>query len=274
VPTRVAAIAAIVAGSVALAGSAGGEPARVSGPCSTHEYSYAGIAGQHPAYGAHTKLAALVAPSVEQGHVAAWIGMGGPGEGPAGTDEWIQVGLSAFPDSANSIYYEVARPHAAASYVQVTSGVPAGEQHRFAVLEMARRRSWWRVWVDGRPASPPIYLPGSHGMWAPVATAESWNGGARACNGYAFDFHQVSVATRAGGSWRRLGSGFVHHDIGYQVHEGSSFSSFLASAIFPYARTRTLVEGRKVVELPQPDPGDEPAGPPAAQPDDVGPNVP
>ena len=33
--------------------------------------------------------------------------VGGVGEGPNGSDSWIQVGLSAFPGSESALYYEV-----------------------------------------------------------------------------------------------------------------------------------------------------------------------
>ena len=32
-------------------------------------------------------------------HVAGWVGVGGPGLGPHGEDEWLQVGLATFGDS-------------------------------------------------------------------------------------------------------------------------------------------------------------------------------
>ena len=52
-------------------------------------------------------LEAVLPAWVSDGHVAAWVGVGGPGYGPKGADEWIQVGLSAFnADTTNHMYYE------------------------------------------------------------------------------------------------------------------------------------------------------------------------
>src|SRR6266536_6298283 len=51
---------------------------------------------------------AAQAPKVRDGHIAGWVGVGGVGEGPDGTDAWIQVGLSAFRgDWTSRMYYEV-----------------------------------------------------------------------------------------------------------------------------------------------------------------------
>ena len=55
------------------------------------------------------------------------------------------------------------------------------------------------------PASQPIYMPGSHHRWAPIATAESWDGGtAGQCNGFLYRFRQVSIAQAPGGGWQQL----------------------------------------------------------------------
>jgi hypothetical protein len=72
------------------------------------------------------------------------------------------------------------------------------------VLETARHANVWRVWVDGRPVSSPIWLPQSHGRLTPIAIAESFDGGAPACNRYAYSFRGVSLAGRPGGAWSRL----------------------------------------------------------------------
>ena len=34
-------------------------------------------------------------PRVAGGHVAAWVGVGGVGLGPNGTDQWLQVGFGS-----------------------------------------------------------------------------------------------------------------------------------------------------------------------------------
>src|SRR5947208_15846247 len=113
--------------------------------CAARPYSYAGFAAAQPASGVSATVTALSAPQVLNGHVAAWVGVGGPGAGPNGTDEWIQVGFSAFPGSAfSSLYYEVAQPHQAPRYNEVASGLPPGSTRKVAVVEVAGRTGWWR----------------------------------------------------------------------------------------------------------------------------------
>jgi hypothetical protein len=203
--------AVLTAGLLLPAGGA------VSSGCGANPYSYAGIQAPQRAFGAAAIVTALRPPGVADGHVAAWVGVGGVGLGPAGSDEWIQVGLSAFPDSGSAIYYEVARGGAEPRYVQVAQGIEIRQPHRFAVLEMAHRRSWWRVWVDGRPASPPIRLPRSHGAWSPQAVAESWSAGSGACNGYEYRFERLLTAHGPGGSWQLLDRGALVDRPRYQL---------------------------------------------------------
>jgi hypothetical protein len=174
-------------------------------------------------------LTALSLPEVAWGHVAGWVGVGGPGMGPNGEDEWIQVGFSGFAGSGTKLYYEVTRPGAAPEYFEVESEVPVGAARRVAVLEMAFRENWWRVWVDGRPVSQPVFLPGSHGTWTPMATAESWNAGRAACNRFQYRFDGVMVAERPGGAWNRLSPGYTFEDPGYRVVRREP-ASFLATA--------------------------------------------
>jgi hypothetical protein len=151
--------------------------------------------------GVGAAITALRAPTVTAGHVAAWVGVGGEGLGPNGTNEWLQVGISAKPGIGPSLYYELARPGVAPLYVMLAGHLPLGRSYRVAVLESSAHRGWWRVWVNGSTVTKPIYLPGSHDAWRPVATSESWDGGSGACNAFAFRFTDVSVATRSGGGW-------------------------------------------------------------------------
>jgi hypothetical protein len=212
--------AALVAPSETRAESAG---------CGVLPYSYAGWQAKERSAGAAAIVTSLEEPSVTNGHVAAWIGVGGVGEGPGGTDEWLQVGVSAFSEpGSSSIYYEVAVPRSAPRYVEVASSVPVGVAHRMAVLEMAHRTSWWRVWVDGKPVSPPIKLPGSHAAWTPQAVAESWNGGSPSCNRYAFRFSRLLQAGGPGGAWAPFRSHVRMSDVGYQVL-GSGSTAFVAT---------------------------------------------
>jgi len=203
-------------------------PAWATATTCAADYSYAGFADAGGAHGVRAELTPLSRPGVAWGHVAGWVGVGGPGMGPNGEDAWIQVGYSGFFGSGNRLYYEVARPGRAPRYSEVLATVAPGETHRVAVLEMADRHEHWRVWVDGVPASEPVYLPGSHGTWTPIATAESWNAGKRACNRFSYRFKRVMVARAAGGGWRALSPGHVFEDPGYRVRMEPS--GFLARA--------------------------------------------
>jgi hypothetical protein len=166
-------------------------------------------------------------PSISVGHVAAWVGVGGSGLGPAGTTEWLQVGISVKAGEDPSLYYEVAQPGLAARYVMLKGHVPVGKKFDVAVLESRHHPGYWRVWVDGTPLTHRIHLPGSHGTWRPIATAESWNGDAAGtCNPLAFRFAHVRVASRPGGSWQPI-DGRVLADTGYRV-ERSGRSSLVA----------------------------------------------
>jgi hypothetical protein len=171
-------------------------------------YTYAGLASNAMAHGVGARLTAIGAPSVPvtDGHVAGWVGVGGPGEGPGGADEWIQVGLSGFAGSPDSsLYYEVTRAGSAPKYVEVERNLAPGTTRRVAVLEVAGQPNTWRVWVDGRAVSDPIYLPGSDGAWRGIATAESWIGeGSAACNRFGYRFDDVSIAREPGGGWAML----------------------------------------------------------------------
>ena len=152
--------------------------------------------------------------------------------GPAGTDEWLQIGLAAMPGSNNVLYYEVARPHVAPRYVEVRKRIAISETHRVAVIETRRRANWWRVWVDGVPVSPAIFLPSSHDRWPPIATSESWNGGVRACNAFHYRFSNVTQAHADGGDWKPLTQSISFHDAGYRFVQTSRIpSSFLATSL-------------------------------------------
>jgi pyruvate/2-oxoglutarate dehydrogenase complex dihydrolipoamide acyltransferase (E2) component len=201
--------------------------------CGASDYSYAGLQSARTGHGVAAALVAVESPAVSVGHVAGWIGVGGTDAGPGGTAEWLQTGLAAFDgDQTSRLYYEVALPGSAPKYVELSSNVGPGERHSFAVLEMAKRPSWWRVWVDHKPVTAPIHLPGSHGSWQPQAVAENWNGNEGACNAYDYRFANVRLARHAGGNWRPLRAGYVYHDAGYEVVRTSSRpSSFVAASL-------------------------------------------
>ena len=177
--------------------------------CGNGGYSYAGVGAPAHAYGIGASITPLPAFNVLSGHVAGWVGVGGPGQGPGGKDEWLQVGFSGFPDTdGSSIYYELTLPGRFPTYHQVATNLPVGKAARVAVLEMHMRPNIWRVWVNGAPISAPILLPGSHARWSPIATAESWDGGTGgSCNGFLYRFNRVSIAHAPGGGWQPLSGG-------------------------------------------------------------------
>jgi hypothetical protein len=197
--------------------------------CGTSAYAYAGFSAAHRSYGVAATLVPLRAPEVMNGHVAAWLGVGGPGAGSGGHDEWLQVGVSGFVGKATELYYELTLPGQAPQYTKIADVAPL-ERHRIALVELARRPSVWQIWVDSRVVGAPIYLPNSHGRWAPIATAESWNGGTAVCNSYAYRFAGVSSARRPGGDWRPFRRGYRFQDPGYRLQVWRS--SFTARAQF------------------------------------------
>lgn len=133
-------------------------------------------------------------PRIDRGHVAAWVGVGGVGMGPHGTSQWLQVGLSATDEAPTSLYYELALPNRTPRFVTLPGAVHVGTAHRVGVVEIWSRPGWWRVWLDGLPVTKPIRLVASHARWAPVATAESWNGGVDACNGFSYRFTNIRTS--------------------------------------------------------------------------------
>jgi hypothetical protein len=197
----------------------------------TSGYSYAGIAAPSRAYGISALITPLDAFAVLDGHVAGWVGVGGPGEGPGGTNEWLQIGYSGFPSITGSdIYYEVALPGRTPAYHQVAAGLPVGKGARVTVLELRNRPDYWRVWLNRRPVSPAIRLPESHDRWSPIATAESWDGGnGGTCNTFLYRFRHVSVARTAGGGWEQLTGGFPIRSTTTRVRRSRGAAGFLAA---------------------------------------------
>jgi hypothetical protein len=213
---RIAVVAA-AALSAACAFAAHAEAAPAG--CGASSYSYAGVLSPTARFGVGARLAAVRRPTVAKGHVAAWVGVGGSGLGPNGTDEWLQVGISAKPGQEPALYYELALPNRAARFVMLKGHVPVGKAFDVAVLEAQAHPGSWQVWVNGTAMTRRLFLPGSHGAWRPMVTAESWNGDtAGTCNGYAFRFGQVRVATRPGGAWQAMTGGSVLSAPGYRLH--------------------------------------------------------
>lgn len=219
----------IVVTLLALAAAAGFGAARAEA-CGSGGYSYAGLTAPARAFGVSATITPLRGFAVPSGHVAGWVGVGGPGLGPGGTDEWLQVGYSGFPGFAgNDLYYEVMRPSGRPTYHQLAANLPYGKPTRLAVLEMAGRANHWRIWLNNKPVSAPIYLPASHGRWSPIATAESWDGGSGTCNGFLYRFHGISVARVPGGGWVSLVGGYPIKSDGARIARNTHRSSFLAA---------------------------------------------
>ena len=225
--------------AVAAAALAGAGGAFACG--NTNGYSYAGLGAPTHAYGISAFITPLDAFDILNGHVAGWVGVGGPGQGPNGTNEWIQVGYSGFPGVTGSdIYYEVALPNRYPTYHQVSAGLDFGTAAKMTVLEMHNRPNWWRVWLNHKAVSPPIRLPESHGRWSPIATAESWDGGTGGtCNTFLYQFRHVAIAHAPGGSWHQIYRGFMirsaatrirhHGSAGFFAAEGPGAFQFLSA---------------------------------------------
>jgi len=212
--------AAVLAG-LALVASTSATAGRTAGPCALasagNGYAYAGHQASRAGHGVRASIELIRPAEVAAGHVASWVGVGGPGQGANGGDAWIQAGLATVPGMGTMLYAEITREGRAPQFVQLAAGVPVGRSHRIAVLEMAARPGWWRVWVDGKARTGPVRLAGSSGRWSPIATAESWNGGRAACNRFGYRFEGVSVANGPGGAWQAFQPGYRFLDSGYRL---------------------------------------------------------
>jgi hypothetical protein len=176
---------------------------------SSEGYSFAGRAAPSKAYGVSARIAQIGAIDIPSGHVGAWVGVGGPGQGPGGTNEWLRAGYSGFPGVTGSdIYYEVAKPGRFPAYHQVAAALTVGTVSRVTVLAMRSHPGWWRVWVNRKPVSAAIHLPGTRNGSMPTARSECWDGGTGGmCNDFAYSFLDVSIARARGGDWQQLVDG-------------------------------------------------------------------
>lgn len=152
---------------------------------------------------------------------------------------WLQIGVASLPGTPTMVYTEITRAGKAPVFIPLLQDVKLGESHQLAILEMYGRPGVWRVWLDGRPVTEPVVLPGSHDRWKPIATAESWNGNVATCNRFGFRFERVGVAKALGGSWRAFSPGYTFLDRGFSVRQLRPVSRnqrVLASdSIRPYA---------------------------------------
>jgi hypothetical protein len=165
------------------------------------DYTYAGTYEPGPAAGVAARISVLVAPTVADGHVGAWVGV-------IGRDRWIQVGLSAFPGSpTGNLFLEVSRAAGGVEYRDLEQGLVGPVSRRIMIVEV--RPDTWAVLVDGRSVTSPIRLAGSHGRWHPMAIAESKG----TCNRYAYRFERIRA--RHGAAWRRFTPRQTIEDAGY-----------------------------------------------------------
>jgi hypothetical protein len=214
---KLAVLAAVCALLAPVAAGASQASSRAAKTCWSG-YSYNGVQSPTRAYGVSANLTLSSRSVVGAGHAAAWIGVGGAGMGPGGSDEWIQAGIAHDAGGQDVLYYEYKRPgDAKATFISLQAANP-GQSHTFVVYERAAQRDSWAVIVDGVKISPPVTLPGSHGLFQPVATAESWDGGvAGACNQYGYAFSSLAVRSEYKGGWQAFDLSRVLRDPAYQL---------------------------------------------------------
>jgi hypothetical protein len=186
---RILAAAAALAATGTLASTA--SPAAGTTATCPGGFAYAGLWSERAtATAAAATLTPLAPARVDAGHVAAWVNVG-----DARSTAWLQVGLNSTPGSPAKLYYELMAPGATdTTYVQLRDDVPVGESHRVGIAEVKGKPSWWRVTVDGVPAAPDVYLPGSHGKWHFSVSGESFRPTDGPCNFYSYGLSAVKVA--------------------------------------------------------------------------------
>jgi len=205
------ALAFVAAFATTAHSAAAGSAARV---CSAGSYSYAGLIAAHTATGVKATVTATTAPLVANGHVAGWIGVGGPGRGANGQDAWLQIGINSVPGTGNVVYAEAWIPGTGQVY-KALGEVAVGTEVRLAVYEMPGKPGWWRASLNGRLATMPVYLPGSHNAWEPMLIAESWSGGGRACNDFTYEFGSIQITNGRG--WSAMRDPSTVKDKGYRL---------------------------------------------------------
>jgi hypothetical protein len=173
------------------------------------DYDYGGVQDDDYRSGIRARLSILKKPSVKTGFVASWVGVGGPGLGPNGEDEWLQLGYVTFDSGQAQIYYEITLPGKSPAYHTVKEKLSVNDQHLITVLEVGDKPNSWRVWLDNKAVSPVYNLPKSHGKFIPQALAETWNGGTQKCNLYGWEFADVQISSVPGGSWKLGKAGYV-----------------------------------------------------------------
>ena len=241
------AVCSCALGVAAYLGESSSATASASGACVSdadgNGYTYAGHQANVAGHGVRATITPTRSLNVAAGHVAGWVGVGGPGQGANGEDAWLQVGIASVQGNAPYLYAEVVRDGRQPQLILLDEGLQTGVSRRVAVLETSTQPDSWRVWVDGRPVTKPLHIRGSSGGWAPIATAESWDGGEAVCNRFAFRFERVSVSYGGGGSWRPFVSGHRFLDSGHKLQSlaeapavgGTYASEPSGQSLLPYA---------------------------------------
>jgi hypothetical protein len=214
-------VAIVAFGSAHLASAtrlpAGPAPsAAPAASCTSATYAYAGLFSDRVGSGIEATVTMLAHAVVTQGHVAGWIGVGGLNAGPKGKTEWLQAGLATTADGKSTIYAESVQVGLIPAYQALVSDVVPGRSYHLAVRTVANRPEVWQVWLNGRPVTAAVKLPGSK-QFEPMAMSESWNGGPPpTCNGFSYRFAQLKIASR-GGVWSALTHSTPLANKGYKI---------------------------------------------------------
>jgi hypothetical protein len=227
---------AVVAVALSAAAADRGRASGLGGAGCKRDYDYTGVQNATPSSGIRAVVSTVEAPDVRAGHVAGWVGVGGPGLGPGKTDEWVQVGYSAFPTGETQVYYEVALPNKPPTYHTVVASLSPDAKNQLGVLELGGENGSWRVLLNGQTVSPVITLPQSHGKFEPQALGETWNAGTTKCNVYGYAFGDVQVASKPGGSWVLAKAGYKWNNAQQQSVKTAS-GSFTARSTASAATT-------------------------------------
>jgi hypothetical protein len=213
---------AIVTFGPARPASATPTPARPAGSaapaasCTSATYAYAGLFSDRAGTGIEATVTMLAHAVVTQGHVAGWIGVGGLNLGQKGKTEWLQAGVATTADGKTAIYAETVQVGVIPDYQTLVSNVVPGRPYHLAVRTVPNRPEVWQVWLNGRPVTAPVKLPGST-HFEPMAMSESWNGGPPpTCNGFAYRFAQLKIASKSG-VWSALTHTTLLANKGYKI---------------------------------------------------------
>src|SRR5262245_42545729 len=143
---------ALLAGTLVVASLVGASRAANAGSRScladaaaTGGYTYAGHQATHRGHGVRATISAIRAPQVAAGHVAGWVGVGGPGEGANGENLWLQAGLGAVPGMGTCVYAEVVLAGGDPQLILIEQEVAVGATRRPEMLAMSLRPTRSRV---------------------------------------------------------------------------------------------------------------------------------